>query len=112
MEQVPRVATDLARYLHVQLTRAREHQVAATTPGASARVAAYLIHSLSGNGGGEGRRIAARDLTLKEMGSILGLAPETVCRVLADLRSRGIVDSIPSGVLVKDVDTLRLISGL
>jgi CRP-like cAMP-binding protein len=112
MEQFPRVATDLARYLHVQLSRARERQVAATTPGASARVAAYLIHSLASNGSGEGRRIAARDLTLKELGGILGLAPETICRVLADLRSRGIVESIPSGVLVKDVDTLRQISGL
>jgi len=112
MEQVPRVARDLARYLHVQLSRSRDRQVAATARGASARVAAYLLHALSGDGRNGGRKIASQDLTLKELGGILGLAPETVCRVLARLRKRGIVENLPSGLLVKDIDALRLISGL
>lgn len=112
MEQVPNLARDLARYLHGQLSRARDRQMAATATGASARVAAYLLHALSGDGRNDGRRIAAQDLTLKELGGVLGLAPETVCRVLARFRSRGIVENLPSGFRVKDLEALRLLSGL
>ena len=104
MAEVPRVATDLAKYLHFQLSRARDRQVAVTATGASAKVAAYLLQSVDGDG--------ADGLTLKDLGGMLGLAPETICRVMADLRTRGIVEPLPSGVRIRDVDALRLISGL
>ena len=114
IEKVPRVATDMAKYLHAQLSRTREHQVAANATGASAKVAAFLLQAAGENRGGcaDNGVIAAGGLTLKELGGILGLAHETVCRILADLKSRGIVEGLPSGYRIQDVDSLRTISSL
>lgn len=112
--EVPRIATDMARYLHVQLSLARERQVVATTAGASAKVAAYLYQALcssADNGHNGNGRIVAEGLTLKDLGGILGLAHETVCRVLAELKTRGIVESLPSGVRILDAESLRVASG-
>jgi CRP-like cAMP-binding protein len=105
--EVPRIATDLARYLHRQLSRARERQVAVTATGASAKMAGYLLHSLGGNDPSADDLTVARDLTLSDLGGILGVSPETACRVLSNLKARGIVESDPPGIRVRDVDTLR-----
>ena len=106
--EVPRIATDLARYLHRQLSRARERQVAVTATGASAKMAGYLLHSLGGNDpSADDSLTVARDLTLSDLGGILGVSPETACRVLSNLKARGIVESDPPGIRVRDVDTLR-----
>jgi len=112
--QVPRVATDMAKYLHVQLSRTRERLVAANATGAPAKVAAFLLHSAGENGGKcvDNGAVSASGLTLREVGGLLGLAHETVCRVLADLKSRGVVESLPSGYRLQDVAALREISGL
>jgi CRP/FNR family transcriptional regulator len=111
---VPSVATDIAKYLHGQLSAARDRQVAANATGAPAKVAAFLLQSIDDSGGGRpgAGGIAAAGLTLREVGGILGLAHETVCRVLADFRARGLVESLPSGYRIQDVDSLRTISGL
>ena len=93
MAQVPRVAADLARYLHQQLSLARDWQVVASAPSAQAKLAA-------------GGRVA-RDLKLRDLGGILGISGETVCRALTDLRTRGIVETGASGIRVLDVEALR-----
>ena len=74
-------------------------------------MAGYLLHSLAGNNGddGHGPKVA-RDLSLNDLGGILGVTPETVCRVLSSLRASGIVETDPTGILVRDVDGLRRIA--
>jgi CRP/FNR family transcriptional regulator len=106
----PRIATDLARYLHHQLCRTRDRQAVVSATGATAKVAGYLLHSLEwDNEDAKGDRdsIAARDLTLSDLGGILGISPETACRVLSNLKTNGIVETHPAGILVRDVDSLR-----
>jgi len=106
MAQVPRVASDLARYLHQQLSLARDRQVVASAPSAQAKLAGYLLHSLPEDAEASDFRVAG-DLTLRDLGGILGISAETVCRVLADLRARGIVETGASGIRVLDAEELR-----
>jgi CRP/FNR family transcriptional regulator len=107
----PRIATDLARYLHRQLCRTRDRQAAVSATGAAAKVAGYLLHSLKWSDERNDRdSIVARDLTLGDLGGILGISPETACRVLANLKTKGIVETRPAGILVRDVESLRRIA--
>ena len=115
LHQVPGMIADFARYLHQQLSLARAQQAASTASGAPAKVAGYLIASASPSarpGAGPGELIAAEGLTLGDIGGLLGLARETVCRVLADLRAQRIVETGASGVKLLDLEALRAISGL
>jgi CRP/FNR family transcriptional regulator len=106
MAQVPRVAADLARYLHQQLSVARDWQVVASAPSAQAKLASYLLRRLPEAPDLEGIHVA-RDLKLRDLGGILGISAETVCRALTDLRTRGIVKTGASGICVLDVEALR-----
>ncbi len=106
MAQVPRMAGDLARYLHRQLALARDWQVVASAPSAQAKLASYLLHGLPEDADLEGARVAC-DLKLRDLGGILGVSAETVCRALADLRTRGIIESGTSGIRVLDAEALR-----
>lgn len=106
MAQVPRVAADLARYLHQQLSLARDWQVVASAPSAQAKLAGYLLHGLPADPDLAGVRVA-HDLKLRDLGGILGISGETVCRALTDLRTRGIVETGASGIRVLDVEALR-----
>jgi CRP-like cAMP-binding protein len=110
---VPQIATDLARYLHEQLSRTRARQVAVTATGASAKMAGFLLHSLTWDDEtGEDEPTVARDLTLSDIGGILGMSPETACRVLSNLKASGIVETRPTGILIRDVDSLRRMARL
>jgi CRP/FNR family transcriptional regulator len=106
MTGVPRVAADLARYLHRQLCLARDWQVLASAPSAQAKLAGYLLRGLPEAPDLEGVRVA-RDLKLRDLGGILGISAETVCRALTDLRTRGIVKTGASGICVLDIEALR-----
>ena len=104
----PRIGADFARYLHRQLLRTRDQQAAIVATGAAAKVAGYLLHSLHWSERKDGRDpLVARDLTLSDLGGILGISPETTCRVLSQLKSSGIVEARPAGILVRDVDRLH-----
>jgi CRP-like cAMP-binding protein len=100
------MATDLARYLHQQLALARDWQVVASAPNAQAKLAGYLLQRLPEDPDLDGVRVA-RDLKLQDLGGILGISGETVCRALTDLRTRGIVETGASGIRVLDVEALR-----
>jgi CRP/FNR family transcriptional regulator len=104
----PRIATDLARYLHHQLSRTRDHQSVVTATGATAKLAGYLLHSLEWNDEKDDRGpMVAHDLTLGDLGGILGISAETACRVLSRLKTKGIVETHSAGILVRDIDRLR-----
>lgn len=126
MSELPSFATDLARYLHHQLRRTRERHACLTAVGAPAKLAALLLHELPEAPSGEepveprprrNRGEAAPgptllpDLTLKDLGGILGLSPETVCRALGTLRGRGWIETDESGIQVRDAASLRHLAG-
>jgi CRP-like cAMP-binding protein len=126
MAELPGFAVDMARYLHHQLRRTRERHACLTAVGAPAKLAAYLLQELpdprdggeaeprpqNGNGGAAvGQPPLFRDLTLKDLGGILGLSPETVCRALGTLRDRGLIETRDSGIRVRDAASLRRVAG-
>lgn len=118
MARVPRVAIDLARYLHHQLARARQRQSYVTASGAQAKLAGYLLHELAAGDGDPrcgdprcGETVVRQDLTLKDLGGILGLSPETVCRTLGTFKERGISRKHPGGLLIQDLPALERLAG-
>jgi CRP/FNR family transcriptional regulator len=108
MGRVPEVAVDLARYLHHQLERSRRRQTYLTALGARAKLAGYLLHELLENGAAEAEELVVpRDLTLRELGGVLGLSPETVCRALKSLEATEAIEADASALRVRDLATLR-----
>jgi len=73
--------------------------------GARARLAAWLLHEA--NKRGERRDEIPHDLTLADYGAVVGTSPETVCRVLRDLRERGVVEVLGSVIRILDPGRLR-----
>ncbi|MDH3585418.1 MAG: helix-turn-helix domain-containing protein, partial [Phycisphaerae bacterium] len=68
----------------------------------------FLLHSLDwSNVDGDDDATVACDLTLGDLGGIVGISPETACRVLSDLKAGGVVETRPAGILVRDHDRLR-----
>ena len=110
MADVPRVAADLARYLHGRLLETLARQAYLGTPGARAKVAGYLLHELLRK---EAKNhVVPHELTLRELGAVLGLTPETVCRTLGALRAERIIDVEPAVIPVRDVAALRRAAGI
>jgi CRP/FNR family transcriptional regulator len=113
MAQIPDFAGDIARYLHHQLCRTRERQMSLGALSASAKLASYIIQSLPDGSDETGHnQMVAHDLTLKELGGILGLSPETVCRVRGDLSAQGVIETSPSGIRVRNLRSLRDLAGV
>lgn len=111
MAEVPGFAVDLTRYLHRQLCRTREQQAWLGVPGASARLAGYILH-VSSRDDSTDDVTAPDDLTLRDLGGILGLSPETVCRARSELKVRGIIEMRDSTIRIRDIDSLQRVAGL
>lgn len=104
----PHTGTDLARYLHYQLCRTRDRQLSVTATGAPAKLAGYLLHSLEWEDDVEERNpLVARDMTLADIGGLLGVSPETACRALSRMKAGGLVEVCTAGIMIRDVDGLR-----
>jgi len=107
LQGMPRMAADFARYLHTQLSRARTRQVTVTATSAAAKMAGYLLDGCSS----DAEMRVDNDLTLADLGGILGMSAETACRVLSGLKGRGIVETVPGAIRVLDVRRLRRVAG-
>ena len=104
----PGFGAALTRYVLRQLDDARSRQACLGTVGAKARFAAWLLHEAGR--GGDGADTVPHDLTLAEYGAMLGTSAETVCRVLGDLRSRGLVAVEDARFRILEPSRLRLIA--
>lgn len=100
LAEAPLFGVSLARYLQDQLDEARARQACLGTVGARARLAAWLLHEANKNG--KLRDRIPHDLTLADYGAVVGTSPETVCRVLRDLRDRGVVEVLGSWIRIID----------
>ncbi len=105
MEQLPRFAFDLAACLHRQLVGTRQRQTYLANPGARARLAGYLL-SRTPEGSEAAPLLIHPKLTLRELGGILGLSPETVCRTIGSFRSEGVIEIDSDQILVRDLAAL------
>lgn len=110
MASVPSVAVDLARYLHQQLVRTQQRQVCLGALSASARLAGFLLQDLPEDADA-GEHAVARGLTLRDLGGILGLSPETVCRTRSQFAARGLIEPLASGIRLRNVRCLEELAG-
>lgn len=108
--EVPRLMADIARYLSFQLCRTRQRQAWLAASSASAKLAAYLLQGLGSHDAPDHGLTVAGDLTLRDLAGILGIAPETVCRARRSLEERGIIETLPSGVRVRDPESLERVA--
>lgn len=109
----PSVALHFAGYLHRQLSQIRIRQMSLGAITALEKFAAFLLHAAPDSTHPETEQaLVAQHLTLKELGGILGLSPETVCRVRSELTGQGLIETTPTGILIKDVAELRRLASL
>ena len=112
LDQGSAVVKGLAGYVHDQLSVARSQQACLGSVGSRARLAAFLLHRVDTNRGEDGADALPENLTLRDLGSILGLSPETVCRALGGLRSKGYIETAAGRTRVLDVDGLKRLARL
>lgn len=110
MQELPRFAFDLASCLYRRFEDMLQHQAYLGNPGARARLAGYLLSRTPENLGGRPPG-AQPKLTLRELGGILGLAPETVCRTIRAFRSEGVIEIESDRILVQDRAALAALAG-
>jgi len=108
--RLPGFALALTRYLHEQLRRAQERLVYLHFPGATAKLAGFLVHTLPA--GADAPLTVPFDLSLRELGGALGIAPETACRALRRLVTAGIIERTPGRIRIRDLGALRARAGL
>lgn len=104
MDGVPRLGADIARYLHTRLVSADQRLAFLGNPGARARLAGYLLWRLAKEDTRPNR--VPHELTLRELGGILGLSAETVCRTLRFFETEGFLTLHPGEILLRDIDAL------
>ena len=109
MRNVPDLTRELARYLHQRLIDALARQACLGAPRARSKLACYILRNLLRL---DGKSLAMpNELTHSEVGAILGLAPETICRTLNSLKANGIVDIRSGAIHVTDLYALRREAG-
>lgn len=101
MQEVPQFGFDLARYVYRRLVSTQQRQAYLANPGARARLAGYLVSRLPRDGG-EPPLLVPHELTLRELGGILGLSPETICRTIGSFRNEGVIDVVSDQILVRN----------
>jgi CRP/FNR family transcriptional regulator len=101
ISESPDLGVRLLEHVHEQLRRARVRLSYLSHPRAKDRLAAYLHDRFA-----VGDEIP-NDLTLRQLGGLLGLAPETVCRAIKQLREDDILDVHPRSIRLKDRAALR-----
>lgn len=104
MQSVPSFSLDIARFLHHRLISARQRLAFLGNPGARARLAGYLQWRMAA--ATDRPRQVPNELTLRELGGILGLAPETVCRTLRSLHREGVIEVGAGQIQVRDCERL------
>jgi CRP/FNR family transcriptional regulator len=105
MREIPQFGFDLARCLYRRLVTTQQRQAYLANPGARARLAGYLVSRLPDEYG-EPPLLVPHELTLRELGGILGLAPETVCRTIGSFQAEGVIEVLSDQVLVRDPGVL------
>lgn len=101
ISESPELGIRLLDHVHGQLRRARVRLSYLSHPRARDRLAAYLFDRFA-----VGDEIP-NDLTLRQLGGLLGLAPETVCRALGQLRESGVVEVQPGRIRLCDRSALQ-----
>ncbi|MDH3404071.1 MAG: Crp/Fnr family transcriptional regulator [Acidobacteriota bacterium] len=105
MRELPGFAFDLAGCLYRRWVGTQQRQAYLANPGARARLAGYLLSRAAGGDGGSPCRVP-HELTLRELGGMVGLSPETVCRTIGALRTAGVIEVGAGEILIREPDAL------
>lgn len=100
--QHPGAYQGVARELSVEMSRAREQtRIKGLQSSASIKLAWLLLDWSTDGTRTPGRRISVSvPLTHEEMGECIGVTRETVCRAMADLRRRQLIDLDGSALII------------
>lgn len=109
-EADPHLGTDLMAHYSMLLMRAQQHLFTASCQSARERMASFVQHLSQEEQLVYGDRIDI-PMARQEIADYLGLTIETICRVLAAMRSEGILE-IPNAhqLVIKRPDILRAIA--
>jgi CRP/FNR family transcriptional regulator len=105
MDELPGFAFVLTACLYRHWVSTQRRQAYLANPGARARLAGYLLSRLP-DGDLEPSPRVPHELTQRELGGILGLSPETVCRTMAALRSEGVIGMGSEEIVIREPDAL------
>ena len=105
MGQFPALGVRLLAYMHEQVVNSRLRMSYLGSSRAESRVAGFLLDTARQHGGTHTEM--PRELTLVEMGGILGLSPETVSRTLSRLKSKGWIKISRASISLTDPEALK-----
>ncbi len=108
VEHRPKIAMRLIEALNAQLVQSRALIQAMGHKCASAKLAAFLLIMAPEPWPGDGRY--RLPITRLEIGNLLGLSEETVCRLMADMKRREVLRAPRGRIEVLDVHALRTIA--
>lgn len=104
----PPVQKALLRALNRRIRQLASLATELSFTGVSARLASWLLEQSRAKGIRTGRGIGIkRDLSLREMGSLLGTVGRVLSRSLAELRRDGIVAVTPDEIIILDQERLK-----
>lgn len=111
LAEAPQVSLNILLAVNEQLAQARNliHVLGQKT--AVEKVAALLLNLYSSETGGKSGKATALHLSRQEMAEILGLTVETVSRIMATLRRKGIIDAPRGRIVISARARLQTLAG-
>lgn len=111
LKKEPRVSLNVLLAVNEQLAHARNLMRALGQKTAVQKVAALLLNLYPPEADGETDKAMALHLSRQEMAKILGLTVETVSRIMAALRRKGIIDAPPGRIVISARARLQALAG-
>lgn len=109
LEVNPATALDVIGLLNQELGKSQAMICNLGLKTASEKVASFILSLLPAEATND--ILIPLPLSRQEIGEMLGLTVETVSRIMAELRREEILDSPRGGVLIRDINRLRYLSG-
>ncbi|MEW6331552.1 MAG: Crp/Fnr family transcriptional regulator [Pseudomonadota bacterium] len=111
LKEAPQVALNILLAVNEQLAQARNLIQVLGQKTAEEKVAALLLNLYPPEAAGKSRKATALHLSRQEMAEILGLTVETVSRIMAALRRKGIIDAPRGRIVISARARLQALAG-
>lgn len=107
----PPVQKALLRALNMRVRRLASLACEMSFTGVDARLASWILEQSRARGFRTGRGIGVkRELSLRELGALMGTVGRVLSRSLAELRRDGIIEVAPDQIIVLDEEKLRAVA--
>lgn len=107
----PTVQKALLRALNMRVRQLASLASEVSFTGVNARLASWMLEQSRAKGIRTGRGIGIkRDLSLRELGSLMGTVGRVLSRSLAELRQDGVIEVTPDQIVILDQERLKAIA--